>query len=104
VKGVGEGNIIANIKYEGKVTRVCLTQVMHIPDAEGKILSLNVLDQRGFESHITGGRIHFMKADEIYTEGISGGELYEVKMKIVPSQEMATIKSQENRADEARRE
>src|SRR5882724_9872192 len=45
-----------------------------------------------------------MKADKIYTEGSLGGELYEVKMKIVPSQETATIKSQETRADEARRE
>jgi len=27
-----------------------------------------------------------MKVDEIYTEGISGGELYEVKMKIIPQE------------------
>src|SRR5882724_1690369 len=45
-----------------------------------------------------------MKGTEVYAEVSLGGELYEVKMKIVPSQETAAIKSQETRADEARRE
>ena len=54
---------------------------------DGKILSLKVLDQKGFESHIVRGHIHIMKGAEVYMEASLGGELYEVKMKIVPSQE-----------------
>jgi len=57
MKGVREGNIIADIKYKGKVTRVCLTQVMHILDTEGKILSLKKLDQKCFKICIVAGHI-----------------------------------------------
>ena len=55
VKGVGEGDIVADIEFQGKVTRIRLTQVMHVPGADGKILSLKVLDQKGFECWIYGG-------------------------------------------------
>ena len=55
VKGVGEGDIVADIEFQGKVTRIRLTQVMHIPGADGKILSLKVLDQKGFKCWIYGG-------------------------------------------------
>ena len=86
MKGVREGNIIADIeKYEGKVTRVFLTQVMHVPDAEGKILSLNKLDQKGFEIRMVAGHILIMKTDEVYAEVSLSGDLYEVKMKIIPT-------------------
>jgi len=57
IKGVGEGDFMANIEYEGRVTRICLTQVMHILDVEGKILSLKQLDQKGFERCIIAGCI-----------------------------------------------
>ena len=60
---------------------------MHIPGADGKILSLKVLDQKGFECRIYGGRVHIMKNAETYTEASLGGELYKVKLKIVPSQQ-----------------
>jgi len=86
------------------VVNMVLTRSVQSPDMDGRILSLKILDQKGFKTRLSGGRIHIMKVDEIYTEGSLGGELYKVKMKIVPSQEMATIKSQETRADEARRE
>ena len=52
VKGAGEGNIDADIEYRGKTKRIQLTGVMHVPETEGKILSLKVLAQKGFESHI----------------------------------------------------
>src|SRR5882724_1247836 len=61
VKGAGEGDILANIKCGGKTMRIWLTQVMHIPGAKGKILSLKVLVQRGFESHILVDCIHITK-------------------------------------------
>jgi len=86
VKAIGEGDIIADIKFQDKTTRIRLTQVMHVPGADGKILSLKMLDQKGFETHITRGHIHIMKVDEIYTEASLGEELYEVKMKIIPPQ------------------
>jgi len=57
---------------------------MHIPDIDGKILSQKMLDQKGFEIHISGGHVHIMKVGEIYTEASLGGELYEVRMKIIP--------------------
>ena len=60
VKGVREGDILANAEYKGKCTRIKLTQVMHVPKADGKILSLKVLDQKGFKSRIVGGHIHIM--------------------------------------------
>jgi len=60
---------------------------LHIPGADGKVLSLKVLDQRGFEHHISGGRIQIIKGAEVYTKASLGRELYEVKMMIVPSQE-----------------
>jgi len=52
VKGEGEGDIDIDIKYGAKTMRICLTQVMHVSEAEGKILSLKVLVQKGFKSHI----------------------------------------------------
>jgi len=57
IKAFGEGDIIADIKCEGKVTRVCLTQVMHVLDTEGKILSLKKLDQKCFKICIVAGHI-----------------------------------------------
>src|SRR5882724_10683827 len=96
VKGISEGDILADISFRGKTKKIRLTNVMHVPSAEGKILSLKVLDQRGFESHITGGRICITKGTEVYAEASLGKELYEVKMKIVPAQE--------TRADKIRRE
>src|SRR5882724_10798123 len=77
---------------------------MHVLGADGKVLSLKVLDQRGFESHVAWGWIQIMKGTEVYTEVSLGEELYEVKIKIIPSQEMAAIKSQETRANKARKE
>ena len=67
--------------------RVHLTQVMHVPGADGKILSLKVLDQKGFESRIVGGHIQIMKNRQILTEASSEGGLYGVNLKIIPSQE-----------------
>src|SRR5882724_7512485 len=101
MKGVREGNIIADIEYKGKVTRVFLTQVMHIPDAEGKILCLKKLDQKGFEIHIVAGRKQIMKMDEVYTEVSLSGHVYKVKMKIVPAQEsvLAAIKRDSDTTD-----
>jgi len=72
VKGVGEGNIVADIEFQGKITRIQLTQVMHIPAADGKILSLKVLDQKGFECQIYGGRVPIKKNAEIYTKASLG--------------------------------
>ena len=75
VEGVGEGEIIPNIDYKGKCMRVHLTQVMHVPGADGKILSLKVLDQKGFKSHIIGGRIQIKKNGQVLTE-VSSEEVY----------------------------
>ena len=40
VKGIGEGDVVADVEFQGNTTRICLTKVMHIPGADGKILSL----------------------------------------------------------------
>ena len=34
-----------------------------------------------------GGRVKIMKHNIIYTEGLLGGELYEVMLKVIPSKE-----------------
>ncbi len=101
VKGVGEGDIIADITYGDKTTRIQLTQVMHVPNAGGKILSLKVLAQKGFESHIVGNHIQIVKDAKIHTEAVLGGELYEVKMSIVPPQDsiLAAVKRDSAAAD-----
>jgi len=67
---------------------------MHIPKAKGKILSLKVLSQKGFKSHILADHICISKNDKTYAKAMLGGELYKVKMKVVPSQEsiLATVK------------
>ena len=91
VKGIGEGDITADIEFQGKVTRICLTHVMHVPKAEGKILSLKLLDQKGFVCHISGGCVRIMKNAEIYMEAKLGGDLYEVKMKIIPPHEVHVL-------------
>ena len=57
VKGVGKGDIEVDIEFQGDTTQIRLTKVMHVPGADGKILSLKVLDQKGFKSHIIGGRV-----------------------------------------------
>jgi len=46
VKGAGEGNIDVEIECGGKTTKIQLTNVMHVPESEGKILSLKVLAQK----------------------------------------------------------
>ncbi len=91
VKGLGKGDIIADVEYQGSVTRICLTKVMHVPGADGKILSLQVLDEKGFQSHIEGGKVHITRQGRTYTEATLGGELYEVKMKIIPSSEETVL-------------
>ena len=50
VKVVGEGNILADINLKGKVRRIQLTQVLHVPGVDGKVLSLKILDQKGFKT------------------------------------------------------
>ena len=125
MKGIGEGDILADINFWGKTKKIRLTNVMHLLGADGKILSLKVLDQRGFESHISGGWIHIMKGAEVWS--ITRWRVVQRENEIVPSQETAAIKrntstsnpstwhnksepsvveflSQENRANEARRE
>src|SRR5882672_1424273 len=76
VKGAGEGNIDMEIEGGGKTTKIRLTNVMHIPEAKGKILSLKVLAQKGFESHILVDHICIPKDNQIYAEALLGGELY----------------------------
>jgi len=70
VKRLGKGDIVADLEFQGKVTRIQLTQVMHIPDVDGKILFLKVLDQKGFESHICRGWFCIMKNMEMDTEAV----------------------------------
>src|SRR5882724_7141184 len=60
---------------------------MHALGAGGKILSLKVLAQKGFESHILVDCICISKGKQTYTEAMLGGELYELKMKVVQTQE-----------------
>jgi len=94
VKGVGEGDINVEVEYGGKTTRIRLTNVMHVPEAEGKILSLKVLAQKGFESLILADRVRISRHNQTYVEAMLGGELYEVKMKVLPPQEniMSAVK------------
>jgi len=67
---------------------------MHIPEAEGKILSLKILAQKGFQSHILADRIRISKGNTTYAEALLGKELYKVEMKVVQSQEsvLAAVK------------
>src|SRR5882672_3579782 len=61
---------------------------MHIPKTEGRILSLKVLDQKGYESRIARGHICIMRNEKTFAKAFLGRQLYEVKMKIAPSQEI----------------
>jgi len=102
VKGVGEGDIIADVEFQSDIMRICLTKVMHVPGADRKILSLQVLDEKGFESHIEGGRVRITKHRKTYTEASLGGQLYEVKMKIIPSHDdkvLAAVKRDASATD-----
>ena len=87
VKGEGEGDIDADIEYGGKITRIHLTRVMHIPKAKGKILSLKVLAQKGLKSCILLDQIQITKDNKTYTEALLGGEIDEAKMRVIPPQE-----------------
>src|SRR5882724_660229 len=91
VKGIGKGDNMADIEFQGKITCIRLTQVMHIPGAQGKILFLKLLDQKGFECRISDSCIQIMKNEKTYTEVKLGGELYEVSMKIVPAQDQVQV-------------
>ena len=62
--------------------RIRLSQVMHIPEAKGKILSLKILAQKGFQSHILADRICISKDNITYAKALLGKELYEGKMKV----------------------
>ena len=66
--------------------RIQLTQVMYVPSADGKILSLKVLDKKVFERQIFRGSVWIMRGEETYVEAPLGNELYEVTMNVVPSQ------------------
>jgi len=87
VQGEGEGDIDADIEYGGKITRIHLTRVMHIPKAKGKILSLKVLAQKGLKSCILLDQIQITKDNKTYTEALLGGEIDEAKMRVIPPQE-----------------
>ena len=87
VKGTSEGDIDVKVECGGKITKIRLANVMHVPGAEGKILSLKMLAQKGFKSHISVDHIHISKDNQTYAEAILGGELYEVKMKVLQPQE-----------------
>jgi len=94
VKGVREGDIIADIKYEGKSEefsslKSCTYWVQMEKYPEGS-------RPEGLQNCITEGQIQIIKGAEVYTEASLGRELYKVKMKIIPSWE--------TRADGARRE
>ena len=65
VKAVGVGNIVANIKFWDKITRIQLTQFMHVPGTDQKILSLirpervwNLHCQRTHLYHESGQNLH----------------------------------------------
>src|SRR5882724_2851551 len=94
VKGIGEGDIDVNIECGSKTTRIRLSQVMHVPEAQGNILSLKILAQKGFQSHVLADRIRISKANITYAKALLGKELYEVKMKVIPPQEsvLAAVK------------
>ena len=94
VKGIGEGDIDVDIECGSKTTRIHLSQVMHVPEAEGNILSLKILAQKGFQSHVLADQIRISKDNITYAEALLGKELYEVKMKVVHPQEsvLATVK------------
>ena len=64
---------------------------MHIPGTDGKILSLKILVQKGFESHILADCIHISKDGKTYAEASLGRELYEIKMNIITSQESIMV-------------
>ena len=75
VKGVGEGDIIAKVEFKGKITKICLTQVMHVAGADRKILSLKRLDQKGFEIRILAGHLRIMRLKEVYVEASLSSDL-----------------------------
>ena len=50
VLGIGEGSIDAEVKFQGKITKIKLKNFIHIPDRDDNILSLKILVQKGFES------------------------------------------------------
>jgi len=59
---------------------------------DGRILSLKILVEICFSR----GYIHIIKAGEIYTKGSLGGKLYEIRMKIIPSQTNASERRLKN--------
>ena len=71
---------------------------MHVPGAKGKILSLKVLAQKGFESHILADCIHISKHNKTYAEALLGRELCEVKMKVILPQENVPAVKRDNQA------
>ena len=52
VKGIGKGDIVADIEFQGKTSCIHFSQVIHVPGAKGKILYLKLFDQKGFECQI----------------------------------------------------
>jgi len=78
-----------------------LPESLHVPEAEGKILSLKVLAQKGFQSHIFADRIRISKNDKTLRRSHVSGEYIEVKMKVVLSREsiLAAVKRDSNATD-----
>jgi len=70
VKGTGEGHIDIKVECGGKIAKIQLANIMHVPGAEGRILSLKVLAQKGFKSHISADHIHISKDNQTYAEAI----------------------------------
>jgi len=79
------------VEFDRKIMRIHLTQVVHIPSPDRKILSLKILAQKGFKSHVSAAHIHIFKYGKAYMEASLGGELYEIKMNIIPSQESIMV-------------
>ena len=68
LSGQSAKETLADIEFQGKISRIRLTQVLHVPGTDGKVLSLKVLDQKGFESQKKGGQVRIMKDAEVYVE------------------------------------
>jgi len=77
-----------------RIMRIHLTRVMHVPKAEGKILSLKVLAQKGFESRILSDRIKSLNTNRTYTEALLV-ESYTNENEVIPPQEKHPFSCQE---------
>ena len=72
----GRGNIVVDIDVEGRATKCVLKDVLHVPEFEYSLISVNTVDVQGVSTLFENRRCHMFKNKKTLLTGTLKGSLY----------------------------